>query len=422
MAWEKIKTGLLFIIYIVVTVMMYNALNWNPSGVTLGGFTFMYMYLLGIGIIVLAFLMFLTNPQVPRIWLLAKYVVWISMPFLFNIFISLIGWVWDLSAPNVIIRGVFLSVYQILAVMVAAATLYLFGDRGIEYHFVGLALASCITMVTLMGEGGVTEFMNEFRVLLVSGAMETGKMMKRMESTGHTYAFGMYIMYFLLFNKGRRRDILALMVAILFFAIEFKRSALFALIVVVVLSLILRPFHDGGRKVLIGFGGMSLIIVAFVYVWMVKSGLYETLTDMLGIDTSGRNVMYSNIASYYEFSPFYRGLGLGYVTKMLDTGQLNLGIIVSDLHNDFLRQFIEQGFWGYLLWLLAMFIGRVRLFLSRNTTLGIIAFTISVFYFVTFFSENMYFFFYGNISMALLMMGYHFEEQVEKERENSAWL
>ena len=133
----------------------------------------------------------------------------------------------------------------------------------------------------------------------------------------------------------------------------------------------------------------------------------------------------SNASSLYEFSPFYLGQGLGYVSKMIQTGELDLGIsgsILGDLHNDFLRQFIEQGFWGYLLWLLAMFVLRVRLFLSRDTTLGIIAFTISVFLFVTFFSENMYFLFYGNVPMAVLMMGHHFEEQIEKERETSTWL
>ncbi len=422
MAWEKIKTGLLFIIYIAVTALMYNALGWIPEGVSIGGFTFMYMYLLGIGIAVLVVVAFLIHPQVPRAWLLLKYVIWICMPFLVNIFISLIVWVMDMSAPNVIIRGTFYSVYQILAVVVAAAAFYLFGDRGLEYHFIGLVLASTMTMVTAMIDGGVAEFLDEFRVLLVSGAMETGELMKRMEMTGHTYAFGMYIVYFLLFNKGRRRDILALAVSILFFVMEFKRSALAALIVTLVIGLILRPMPDRGKRAFLGFGGVILVLVSFVYVWMIKSGLYETLTDMLGIDTSGRSLMYSSASSYYEFSPFFRGTGLGYVSKMLETGEMYLGVTISDLHNDFLRQFIEQGFWGYLLWIIAMFIGRIRLFLSRSTTLGVIAFVISVFCFVTFFSENMYFLFYGNIPMAVLMMGHHFEEQVEKEKEISTWL
>ena len=425
MTWENIKKGTLFTIYIILAALMYNALAWEPSGVTIGGFTFMYMYLLGIGIIGIAFLAFLVDPQVPRAWLLTKYSLWICMPFFLNLFFSLIVWIVAGSDPNVIIRGTFYSVYQILAIMVAASTLYLFGDKGIKYNLTALVLASCITMVSSMLEGGVAEFFSEFGTLIVSGAMETGPLMENMEMTGHTYAFGMYILYFLLFNKNRKRDILALAAAVLFFVMEFKRSALLALIVALMAGLVLRMVRDGGRKVLINLGGSLLVIFGFVYVWMIKSGIYDVLMDLLGIDTSGRSVMYANAAPFYSFSPFFLGQGLGYVSKMIQTGEMYLGILgslIGDIHNDFLRQFIEQGFWGYLLWLLAMFIARVRLFLSRSTTLGVIAFTISVFLYITFFSENMYFLFYGNIPMAVLMMGHHLEEQVEKERELNTWM
>ncbi len=426
MTWEKIKKGTLFTIYMVLAALMYNALDWSSGGVTIGGFTFMYMYLFGMGIIGIALLAFLVDPRVPRAWLLMKYVMWICMPFLLNIFISLIVWVIDRSAPNVIIRGTFFSVYQILAVMTAASTLYLFGDKGIVYNLIALVLGSSITMVSAMLEGGgAGEFVSQFITLIVSGAMDTGVMMRRMEMTGHTYAFGMYIVYFILFNKGRRRDILALAAAALFFVVEFKRSALLALIAAMMAGVVLRAARDGVRKIFVSLGGLLLVLVGFVYIWMIKSGFYEMLMDLLGVDTMGRALVYTNASSLYEFSPFYLGQGLGYVSKMIQTGELDLGIsgsILGDLHNDFLRQFIEQGFWGYLLWLLAMFVLRVRLFLSRDTTLGIIAFTISVFLFVTFFSENMYFLFYGNVPMAVLMMGHHFEEQIEKERETSTWL
>ncbi len=425
MTWENIKKGTLFTIYIILAALMYNALSWDPSGVTIGGFTFMYMYLLGMGIIGIAFLAFLVDPQVPRVWLLTKYSLWICMPFFLNLFISLIVWIVVGSDPNVIIRGTFFSVYQILAIMVAASTLYLFGDKGIKYNLIALVLASCITMVSSMLEGGVAEFFSEFGTLIVSGAMETGPLMGNMEMTGHTYAFGMYILYFLLFNKNSKRDILALAAAALFFVMEFKRSALLALIVALMAGLVLRVVRDGVRKVLINLGGLLLVIVGFVYIWMIKSGIYDVLMDLLGIDTSGRSVMYANAAPFYSFSPFFLGQGLGYVTKMIQTGEMYLGILgslIGDIHNDFLRQFIEQGFWGYLLWLLAMFVARVRLFLSRSTTLGVLAFTISVFLYITFFSENMYFLFYGNIPMAVLMMGHHLEEQVEKERELNTWM
>ena len=104
---------------------------------------------------------------------------------------------------------------------------------------------------------------------------------------------------------------------------------------------------------------------------------------------------------------------------MLQTGGLKLAVEVTDLHNDFLRQYIELGFVGYLLWLISMNVGRVRMFQKKNAELGAMALCMSVFWFCTYLTENTYNLFSANITMALLMAGWHFEDGIQTEKRHT---
>lgn len=420
---EKLKKVFLTGIYLVLSGIMYYSLQFQNSSIALGGFNFMYFYLIGIVIIILGMVGFLVHPQVPRIWLLGKYSLEISVPYFVSIFMSLIIWVVNFSAPNVMIRGIFYSGYQILAILVAASTLYMFGSKGIYLNFLAILLVNIYAVVQAMLDGGVGEFFRQFITLLTSVGVETGNLVVRMEMLGLTYACGMYILFILFYRKQKSIiDIFVLICAILIFLLEFKRSGILALVMAFISGLILMKTSDNGKKKFLFLMGWILVLVGMAYIWLVKSGTLEMLTEMFQVETSGRNVVFENLDPYYTFDPFYLGTGLGYVTKMLQTGELFLGVNVSDLHNDFLRQYVEQGFWGYLIWLISMFVWRVRFLQKRDVKLGVIAFLIAVFCFGTFFTENTYYQYYSNVNMALLMMGYGFEKQIEEEKRMSTWL
>ena len=70
----------------------------------------------------------------------------------------------------------------------------------------------------------------------------------------------------------------------------------------------------------------------------------------MGINTMARVYMYEDMRQYYELNITYIGRGLGFVTKMIQMGDITTRVGVSDIHNDFLRQYIEQGFAGFMIW------------------------------------------------------------------------
>lgn len=414
---------MLSVIYIILAGFMYYAFQMTPSSIALGGINIMFLYLFGIAIILLAAGYFLVRPEVARFWLLAKYSTALSVPYFISVFISLNIWVINLSEPNVMVRGTFYSVYQILAVLTAAATLYIFGSEGIYLNLTALILANGYVMIRTMRTGGAAEFFRQFLTLLQSGATETGDLMLVMEIVGLVYSFGMYILYILF--CGKKKSLwpwLFLPVSVFFFLVGFKRSATIGLFFGILCGLVAKMAGKRGKRAWGMAVGGFLTIAGMAYIWLVRSGTLDVLISMFGVNTSGRDIVYDNLMDYYTFDPGFLGTGLGYITKSLQTGELFLGIGVTDVHNDFLRQYVEQGFWGYLVWLISMFIWRIYYFSKRNAMLGTMALINSVFCFCCYFTENIYFLFYANTCMALLMMSYAFEEMVEKERTESAWL
>lgn len=421
---KRIGEYLLTAVYILIAAVMFYTLQMEPSSIELGGFNIMFFYVLGGGIILLGIGTFLVRPQVPRLLLLGKYCLILVLPYLVSVFMSLIIWVVNLAQPNVMIRGGFYSVYQIIAVLVAASTLYIFGDKGILVNFVAMVISNAYIMFLTIRQGGAAEFFRQFYVLLSSGAAETGILMKRMERVGLTYSFGMFVLFWMLYKQGRKnwKDWLLIVIALFFFLVSYKRSAAIALVVALAVGVLIKWIGAGGKKAALIAGCWLLVIVGMFYIWMVKSGLWGTLTVALGINTSGRSLVFENIDPYYSFSPFFLGTGLGYITKMLQTGELFLGIYITDLHNDLLRQYVEQGFWGYLIWLISMFVWRIRMLQKRNLWLGVLALANATYCFVTYFTENNYNLYYANLTMSLLMIGYDFEAQVEKEKRAQGWL
>ena len=152
-----------------------------------------------------------------------------------------------------------------------------------------------------------------------------------------------------------------------------------------------------------------------MYVWLIGNGLFNWLTDM-GINTMARVYMYEDMRQYYELNITYIGRGLGFVTKMIQMGDITTRVGVSDIHNDFLRQYIEQGFAGFMIWAFGLFFIRVGYFMKRNIDHGIIVFAIIFNSYITYLTDNTYVLFFPNITVALAVMAYEFDKQAEKER------
>ena len=118
-------------VYLILMTLLYCSFTLVDVGVMVGGYHILYFYILGIGIVLLACISFLIKPNIGNGILALKYSGILSVLYFVSIFFSLIVWLLDMSEPAVIVRGVFVAVYQIIAVLTAAATLYLFGEKGV---------------------------------------------------------------------------------------------------------------------------------------------------------------------------------------------------------------------------------------------------------------------------------------------------
>lgn len=416
------KQLLLKALYLVLATGMFYLMKFADSGIKVGGVTVLYCYLLGMGIIFLGAVSFLFRPQVERMLLVGRYSLGLAFPYLFSVFFSMIVWVIDWSEPSIMRRGIFYALYQIIAVLVAMATLYLFGEKGILFNFGAMALANTITMLEVIRAGGAGEFFRQFIELMISFADRTGDLMIQMEGTNLPYSFGAFFVFFLLtVTVKKKRYWFYMALSLFFFLVSFKRSALLALGVSLMLGLLLKFFRKIDLKFALNICEWVLVVIAVFYVWMIRSGWLDLLTAEAGVNTNARDLMYDGLAAYYSFGPFYLGKGLGWTTRMLQTGGIQLAVEVTDLHNDFLRQYIELGFWGYLLWLISMNVGRVRMFQKKNIKLGAMALCMAVFWFCTYLTENTYNLFPSNITMALLMAGWNFDEAVQTEKKRHTW-
>ena len=167
--------------------------------------------------------------------------------------------------------------------------------------------------------------------------------------------------------------------------------------------------------------GIGLFLFAYVYVYLSRSGILVEFLESLGIDMMGRDVLWSLPNDYYEYSPFWKGLGfegVSFLTKMwVEQGFLNHPY---PLHNDFLRVFIELGFWGFTLWTVIQYILYPMFWLKKyDTETGLLYMAILAYMSVTYMTDNTAFYFWSSIGLRLIPMSYSY--RIYKAKKIRRW-
>lgn len=383
------------------------------ADILVGGFGIMYYYIFGIMIILLGFFRFLYVPDVDRFLLVMRYSFIMALPYLFSLLYSAVIWVIRLEEFRIITRGFFYPAYQILGIMVAASTMYLFGSRGIIYMILSMLGANLLQLMQIASIYGAGEVIREYLKLLTSFAAETGPAMRQMEHTGTSFALGLFLVYFIIAGKECRRYLWLVIPCTVFFLAGMKRITIPGILVAIAAGLFLKKLTiDNKRSLWIYAGTVTLVVMGLLYVWLIRNGTFAGVMKALGIDTKGRVEFYKVIDAFYEFTPLYFGKGLGYISRMIQSGRIDLGYDqAGELHNDFLRQYIEIGFFGYIVWLWMMFVTRVRYFvMTRSSNHGILVFCCVIYCFFNYLTDNTYYYYYTNVALAAVVMCYCMED------------
>lgn len=364
------------------------------------------------------FVYFIFRPNIARTYVSIKGALVLAAPLLVMVTVSLPVWFLEKTEWVEIYRALwnyFLYVNQLLAALVAAAFLYLFGEKGIWYNLIAILIANLMMIITIMLENGVGVYLEELTRLIVTFSGETGEVIQKAEIHELAFCLGAYLVYMLLFFSTTRKHLILLCLTAFCFLSAFKRIAMAAIAIAVSLGWLLRWLHKRGKDKMVRCIAIFMLLVACVvlvaYIAFVRYGGFHAL-ERMGIDTMSRADIYDEVEDYYTFSPAYIGHGMGYLSYQLTRVR---DLWETAIHNDFLQFYIDLGFWGYIFWLLSLTVLRVKYFGSRNKIEGeILAFSMTCYILILSTTDNTLNYQMVYTATGILMLGHGFDSNVQE--------
>ena len=390
---------------------------WN-GGLGLPWFT---KYVLQVGVLGLALLFMLVTGDFRRLKTIGQFGVLFGMPFVMMAALSMLFWALDFQQMNYMTRGCSTILYHVVSLSAMCGAVYLFGRKSIDYTLYAMCGANCCIILESIKNYGVGEFVTGLIAFIKSGGIDTNAAMKALEVHDLTFAFGLMLLFALCCERGKRRLIYAALSG-LFFFLGLKRIALIGLIGVFFMGEFIRRMKPNVQRVLIIAISVGAIVICFGYVYLIQSGLFNEIVHALDIDTMGRDKLYAAFQEVYEFSPTFRGFGIGYVTRYISImTEAKIGVFgthnFGGMHNDIVTMYIELGFWGFAFWIWYSWNGRIvwcQKEFGMQTALLLLYETI--YGFVTYATDNTVFYCYINTVFMLLPMAFALGEQ-EKDEE-----
>lgn len=343
------------------------------------------------------------------IWSITKrYLTLLSGIALMTTFI----WIYRTESVGNILRGYEKIGYQVITICVAGAAVYMFGKKSIDYTVDAFILFNLGALCLALRQSGVQQALEDVNYFIRNAGDARG-FMKLLELHDSSFVFGFFILYYIFFEKKTIKTILRLMMSIVFFIIGFKRIAIAALSITVILVCILYLLKDEKMKSLImSICGINMCILGFLYVIGVRLEIFQLVTNEMAINTMGRNELYQFIEPYYNISPFFIGRGFEFITQLFKTETheiLNLARIGA-LHNGFLTNYIELGFLGFWYWIVFRCIYLLNWIRQYGIKTKLLYFVCIFYISITYLTDNTAWYFFTSIVLCLIPMAYAYEQ------------
>ena len=309
-------------------------------------------HVLFIGIVFVHLCIIFKRKYIPELFdLLKKY----SLYLLILIDISFIIFVINQTEPSLVKTGTVKVLYQVITVLAALGAIYLFDNKSVDYTFYGFVAFNLLAILLAAKDtGSISQIISDTSYFLTSGGDAKG-FMKHLELHDATFSFGIFLIHYFLegLKDGHNRN--CFFIAALFFFMGFKRIGIAAAALAIILIMILSNSKNKTALYLGRCAMWTFAIAGFGYIVFVRAGLFEYVMNELNIDMSGRENLYHYMESFYNISPTFTGYGLESIKDILASAgdiKVNNTYIsrLSAVHNDFLRMYVELGFWGFLLW------------------------------------------------------------------------
>ena len=204
-----------------------------------------------------------------------------------------------------------------------------------------------------------------------------------LEST-YCFIYGIFSIYFF-YDRDYKRCVFSLTMMIL----SHKRIVYLAAILCLFLLFILRRnVRQKVKKRICTFVSYLSIIISYIFVWLLDNGWIIIFFHKKGINSMGREYIWSHFSTDYVFNVSFLGKGVGYILNKID--YLNLGQYSGNLHSDLLASFIELGFFGFGLWLLSYIImnRKIEKMYLNDNDLCVVLMAFFIFLIINYFTDN----------------------------------
>lgn len=345
----------------------------------------------------------------------AKSVISTSVPFYLQV-LFLLTWscgIWILSTQSLsyMMPGLTRLLYTTINITVAVSAAYVLGKDCIEFAFWGSIIYHFKMILLATKAAGVSNILPDV-IGTIKGA-DTGIFMGMLEVNEPTFCVGIFFLFFIFCDEEMfgKRKYLYVALSSLFLITGFKRNICGAVAAAIVVGMVLKKFEEKGQDLNIAiFGGVCEIIVGVFYVYLIKSNIFVTVLQECGVNLMSREGLYEFIGDQYEFSPFFMGRGFGFVEEYLvyvkTLGLKYAGSSLEHIHNDLLLYYIEEGFWGYLIWLGMNCIWYpIWWYKNGNSKLCLIYTIFNVYNLITFTTDNMSSSYQVTLTYRLVLMG-----------------
>ena len=338
-----------------------------------------------------------------------------SVPFYLQV-VYLLAWscgIWIASTQTMsyMMPGFTRLFYTIINITVAVCAAYVLRKDCIELAFWGSIIYHFKMILLAAKAAGISNILPDI-IGTIKGD-DTGVFMGMLEVNEPTFCAGIFFLFFIFCDKemfGKRKYLYAALSA-LFLITGFKRNICGAVAVATMIGLIMKKFEPKGRDLNIAIWcGICEIVVCVFYVYLIKSNIFVTLMQEYGVNLMNREGLYEFIGDQYEFSPFFMGRGFGFVEEYLvyakTLGLQYAGSSLEHIHNDLLLYYIEEGFWGYLIWLGINCIWYpIWWYKNGNSKLCLIYTIINAYNLITFTTDNMSSSYQVTLTYRLILMG-----------------
>ena len=346
----------------------------------------------------------------------APIIMYISLMAFIMIY-SLIIWVLGFTELSSIIRGGSKLAFQMIAIFVAISGVYLFGKESIKLFLIAFCVCNALIMIIEMPRFGFAASISSLIHSIVTFGDAKGYA-RTLEIHDLTFIMGQFSIYYLLFapkdtaehRKERRYGIAA---SVFFFVVGMKRIAIFALAFTILLGWLIKD-RKNTYRIVMGIG-ITMTVLAFLFIYTVRSGSFMNMLETFGVDTMGRTSAWDMASEYYDFSPTFLGRGFesvdAIVKEWVVQGKTKKAL---PLHNDYLRMFIELGFYGFTIWVVVQYIIYPIIWKKAyNSRTACMYMCIFVYMSFTFMTDNTAFLYWSTMALRLLPMAFASGEEKE---------